>query len=203
MAEEDLRLFVAVALPDRALRALGGAIDRLRTELSGAFRWSAPGTMHLTVRFIGGTPPERAPEITAALEEAAARCGPLELRLDGAGAFYRQERRRRTPTVVWAGLGGGVADLAALHDAVEAALTGGVGPAPETTAFRPHLTLARVRGAVTPVEADRLRLLLAAVRFDDMPPFAVESVRLMQSELLPGGARHTTLAEALLGGVRE
>ncbi len=198
MAEDGLRLFVAVALPDHALRALGGAIDRLRTELSGAFRWSAPGTMHLTVRFIGGTPPERVPEITAVLEEAAARCGRLELRLDGAGAFYR----RRTPTVVWAGLGGGLAGLAMLHDAVEAAL-GGAGLSPETTPFRPHLTLARVRGAVTPVEADRLRLLLAAVRFDDAAPFAVESVRLMRSELLPGGARHTTLAEALLGGVRE
>ena len=197
MAEDDLRLFVAVALPDHALRALGGAIDRLRAELSGAFRWSAPETMHLTVRFIGGTPPERVPEITAALEEAAARCGRLELRLDGAGAFYR----RRMPTVAWAGLGGGLAGLAALHDAVEAAL-GGADLASETAAFRPHLTLARVRGAVTSVEADRLRELLAAVRFDGAPPFAVESVRLMQSELLPGGARHTTLAEAPLGGVR-
>ena len=198
MAEEDLRLFVAVPLPDHALRALGGAIDRLRAELSGAFRWSAPETMHLTVRFIGGTAQERVPEITAALEEAAARCGRLELRLDGAGAFYR----RRMPTVVWAGLGGSVAGLAALHDAVEAAL-GVAGLAPETAAFRPHLTLARVRGGVTPLEADRLRELLAAVRFDDTPPFVVESVRLMRSELLPGGARHTTLAEAPLGGVRE
>ena len=198
MAEDDLRLFVVVALPDHALRALGGAIDRLRAELSGAFRWSAPEAMHLTVRFIGGTPPERVPEITAALKEAAARCERLELRLDGAGAFYR----RRMPTVVWAGLGGGLAGLAALHDAVEAAL-GHVGLAPETAAFRPHLTLARVRGAVTPVEADRLHELLAAVRFDDAPPFAVESARLMRSELLPGGARHTTLAEAPLGGARE
>ncbi len=199
MAEEDLRLFVAVAPPDHALRALGRAIDRLRAELSGAFRWSAPETMHLTVRFIGGTPPERVPEITAALEEAAARCGRLELRLDGARAFYR----RRTPTVVWVGLGGGVAGLAALHDAVEAALIGHVGLALETATFRPHLTLARVREGVTPVEADRLRAPLAAVRFDDTPPFAVESVRLMRSELLPGGARHTTLAEAPLCGVRE
>ena len=198
MAENDLRLFVAVALPDHALRALGGAIDRLQAELSGAFRWSAPETMHLTVRFIGGTPPERVPETTVALEEAAARCGRLELRLDGAGAFYR----RRTPTVVWAGLGGGVAGLTALHDAVEAAL-GHVGLAAETAAFRPHLTLARVRGAVTPVEADRLHELLATVRFDETPPFAVESARLMRSELLPGGARHTTLAEAPLGGARE
>ena len=106
------------------------------------------------------------------------------------------------PTVVWAGLGGGVAGLAALHDAVEEAL-GHVGLAPETAAFRPHLTLARVRGAVTPVEADRLHELLAAVRFDETPPFAVESARLMRSELLPGGARHTTLAAAPLGGVRE
>ena len=198
MAEDDRRLFVAVALPDHALRALGEAIDRLRAELSGAFRWSTPETMHLTVRFIGGTPPGRVPEVTAALEEAAARCGRLELRLDGAGAFYR----RRMPTVVWAGLGGGLAGLAALHEAVEAAL-GHVGLAPETAAFRPHLTLARVRGAVTPAEADRLHELLAAVRFDDTPPFAVESVRLMRSELLPSGARHTTLAEAPLGGVRE
>ena len=198
MAEDDLRLFVAVALPDHALRALGGAIDRLRAELSGAFRWSAPETMHLTVRFIGGTPLERVPEIKAALEEATARCGRLELRLDGVGAFYR----RRTPTVVWAGLGGALAGMTALHDAVEEALAH-VGLAPETTAFRPHLTLARVRGAVTPVEADRLHELLATVRFDETPPFAVESARLMRSELLPGGARHTTLAAAPLGGVRE
>ena len=88
--------------------------------------------------------------------------------------------------------------MGTLQDVVEASLVA-AGHAPDTAAFRPHLTLARVRGAVSPHEAGRLRDLLASLRFDDARPFAVESVHLMRSELLPGGARHTTLAEARLG----
>jgi 2'-5' RNA ligase len=192
VAEGDLRLFVAVELPDHVLSALAGAIEQLKTELSGAFRWVAARNIHLTLKFLGDVEPGSVPSLTGALNEATSGIGaPLSLELAGTGAFYK----RRTPTVVWAGVGGDTGALLSLRDAAESSLVA-AGHAPERTAFSPHLTLARVRGVVSPEEAERLRNLLASPRFDEARPFAVKGVHLIRSELLPGGARYTKLAEA-------
>ena len=190
------RLFVAVELPTHIQDALGATIERLRAELGGAFRWVSPAAIHLTLKFLGDVGPERVPALTTALESAAVAVEPFELRLEGSGVFPN----RRSPSVVWAGIGGDAAAIEALRQAVELAMTG-AGEAAETRTFRPHLTLARVRGRLEPSEAEALAARLGRVDHARVLPFRVDGVSLMQSELDRGGASYARLGRATLGAV--
>jgi 2'-5' RNA ligase len=82
------------------------------------------------------------------------------------------------------------APLAALAAAVEAAAVRAGFPA-EARAFRPHLTLGRVR--------DRAHPAVAAAGPLEPAPFRVAEVVLYRSELLPEGALHTPVERVPLG----
>ena len=193
MAEPALRLFVAVELPEGVRSALSETIAALRSELRGPYRWVEPGSIHLTLKFLGDVAPGRVGALSAALREAVAPMAPIRLRLEGAGMFPDG----RSPRVLWAGVGGETPALDALRDAVEAAMVG-AGEAPDPRAFRAHLTLARVRARLAPEEAGSLAERLRAVRYGDATGFCVGDVSLMRSELRQAGAVYTRLAHAAL-----
>ncbi len=195
MAEAGpLRLFVAVELPEPIRQALSQTIAGLRSELKGPYRWVTTN-MHLTLKFLGDVEPARVDRLSRSLTEAAASLSPFELHLEGAGTFPNG----RDPRVVWAGLGGDGGALTALRDAVERAMVE-AGEDPDTRAFHPHLTLARMTRRLDREAAEQLRERLAAVRFDSGSAFEVDGVGLIRSELRPEGARYTRLAHAPLAG---
>ena len=152
-----MRLFVAIELPDRVRGALAAAIDDLRSTVRGPFRWVGPDGIHLTLKFLGDVPETGVEALVTGLAGASLTVQPLELHLEGAGTFPPG----RPPSVVWAGLGGDLAALNALCDAVEAAMAG-AGMSAETRTFRPHLTLARVRGRLGREATEALDELLGA-----------------------------------------
>ena len=206
-APAGLRLFIAVQPPPDvrdALRTARAGLERaLRTaEASlptGAaqgpplrLRWVRPEAIHLTLRFLGQTPAAQLPAIERALATAAAATPAHTLRLQALGSFGG-----RRPRVVWANLGGAVAELEACARALNAALAGAGLPA-EARELRPHLTLARV-----PDRAGRARRAALLAAIDDagtLPPLPipVRELHLIQSVLSPGGARYATLARATL-----
>jgi 2'-5' RNA ligase len=189
-----LRLFVAIELPAAIRDQLRATTDELRSALAGPFRWVPSAAIHLTLRFLGDTLANEVDTLTGAINSAASGSTRFSLRLEGAGSFPQG----RSPSVLWAGLGGGVDALQALRSAVESTLaTAGI--APEKRAFQPHLTLARVRGQLDPSTADRVRDTLASVAYDHSASFEIRHVSLMRSELLKTGARHTRLGSAALG----
>jgi 2'-5' RNA ligase len=83
--------------------------------------------------------------------------------------------------------------IAALAAQVESAVVV-AGFAAEPRAFRPHLTLGRIRERRG--RAPRLDPALTATR---VAPFAVTSFALFQSDLDPGGARYAPLERIALG----
>ena len=194
MAETPLRLFVAVELPAHVRSALGASIERLRSRLSGSYRWVRPEGIHLTLRFLGGVEAERVDELAAALGAAVRTLDPFELRLDAAGVFPNA----RAPSVVGAGLSGGSAALTRLVGAVGIA-TAGVGEPAESRPYTPHLTLGRVRDRLGRQDAEALSAALRGLTYEAAAPFRVEGVSLMRSEIGPGGPRYTRLADAPLG----
>jgi 2'-5' RNA ligase len=127
-----MRLFVGLELPlpvKAALLAFMGGV-------AGA-RWQRADQLHLTLRFIGEVDRHTAADIAAALGRVNIR--PFLAELGEAGLF---EHRGRVDTL-WVGVR--PADAArGLARSVNAALAG-VGIAPETRAFVPHITLARGR----------------------------------------------------------
>ncbi len=126
------RLFVAVELPRLAAERLA----LIRSELSGA-RWMAAENMHITLRFAGDVTDAEAREFAAALDAVDGR--PFPLKIQGVGHFGGRET-----TAVWAGIAAS-GELDALQRAIDRAARA-AGLPPEGRAFKPHVTLARLRG---------------------------------------------------------
>ncbi len=187
---ETARLFVAVDPAPAVVERVGAAIAAAR-GLAPSAKWAAPGSFHVTLAFLGDTPVERVPDLTAAIAAAALRHPPVDLCVAGAGTFGG-----RRPRVLWAGVTGDVAALAALAGDVEAALAP-FGYTPEHRPFTAHLTLARARD---PRGDPAFVQCAAALAGEDFGATRVEQVILYRSDLSPKGAAYTPLAALPLGG---
>jgi 2'-5' RNA ligase len=126
-----MRLFVAVRPPDEVR-------DALRDAMGGvaAARWQDDDQLHLTLRFVGEVDRHAANDIAAALAEV--RHPAITARLGEFGFFATRGR----PNALWIGVEPAAA-LTTLHHKVDHALVR-AGVAPDTRAFVPHITLARL-----------------------------------------------------------
>jgi 2'-5' RNA ligase len=127
-----LRLFTALEIPS----AIRTRLALIRAPLNGA-KWVEAEDMHITLRFAGNLDGRTADEFVSLL--AGIRATPIELTVSGVGSFGGRESR-----ILWAGVSAG-AELDALYRAHERAARG-IGLEPNTRPFRPHVTLARLRG---------------------------------------------------------
>ena len=192
MADANLRLFVALAFPDDVRAELRRVAGGMRAFAPRGVRWANVDGAHLTLRFIGGTPPDAAGALGEAVVRAAGGIAPFELTLGGAGVFPS----RGAPRVLWVGVGGAVDALTGLRESVENALAAAGIPNDERT-FAPHVTLARVNARLSRDESRALRESVAALDVRRVA-FVVEEVSLYHSDLLPTGAVYTRLASARL-----
>ena len=196
IAEESLRLFVAARLPPPAHAEAGAVLAQLRTGDLPGWRWVGPSGLHLTLRFLGETPPDRVCAAAEAMRRAAAASEPISLALAGAGTFGGKR-----PRVLWLGLGGELDALQLLAKRLNEELSGAGWEALEGR-LRPHITLARARRGTSRSQAAAARR--AAERVDASgAKFEVRALDLMRSRLTPEGARYTVLSSARLGGAVE
>jgi 2'-5' RNA ligase len=187
---ERVRAFVAVDVGDTVREEVARVQAALRGAAPGA-RWTAPELCHVTLTFLGSVELESLPAITAACRGAADENAPFELTFSGLGAFPRWRGAR----VLWMGVGPGLDRLRRLQASVERALLP-LGFAPEPRGFSPHLTLARFKQP-----PDR-SLAAAAGAYQGLPFGCVRvgDVRLMRSDLRPGGPVYTVLESLPLAG---
>lgn len=128
------RLFTGLEIPP----AVAAELAACRGGLGGA-RWVEPANYHITLRFIGDVDDATARDLIGALSEARAR-DPIPVTLDGLAAFGGGKprsvhaRAKATP------------ELADLHAEQERLVTR-IGLEPEGRKFKPHMTLARLKGA--------------------------------------------------------
>jgi len=112
------------------------------------------------------------------------------LTLSGLGAFDRRGRVH----AVWAGVEKSD-ELAVLRDKVETALVR-TGLEPEHRKFKPHVTIARLKGGA----ATEAGLYLESHAGFAAGPFTVDTFTLYESHLGHGGAHYEALAEYPLSG---
>jgi 2'-5' RNA ligase len=187
--KDVLRTFFAVELDDVSRRAAHAVAQRLAGAPGGeAVRWLRPESYHVTLRFLGTTPRDRVEALVAAALHATRAIAPFELRLGVLAGLPSQGPRAIVLEVA------PFEPIAALAKQVERAVVA-AGFAAEPRAFRPHLTLGRVRERRG--RAPRLDPAISPIR---AAPFAVTSFALFQSDLDPGGARYTPLERVSLGG---
>lgn len=178
-----LRLFVGIGLPEQVQDAL---LD-LGEGIPGA-TWISAENFHITLRFLGEMPENEAADIDTALGGVAAPSFNLEL----AGVnHFGPIRKARS---VWAAVAPCPA-LVHLRNKVEAACVR-AGAEPERRKFKPHVTLARIKGETGHHLAD----YLARHSLFTAGPFAVDHFTLYLSHRSSGGHNYEAVADYPLAG---
>ena len=185
-AGESIRVFCAVELPDEIRAAVAAHASRLRREFPEARAgWARPEGLHITLKFIGEVEAARVEALSHAAGAAVEGFSPFGLSIEESGTFPPRGAAR----VLWLGvkdLSGGLARLQRrLEHECEAA-----GFPAEPRAFKPHLTLARLR---TPKDAHALSEAHRHTPFGSHH-FEVAELLVIRSELGPGGSRYTPLS---------
>jgi 2'-5' RNA ligase len=177
-----MRLFTALDLAP----GVAASLERLLVQLrpTARIQWSPPANLHITTKFIGEWPDARMAELKTALAALPERTA-IPVRIHHLGFFPNPH----APRVFWCGIGApGLAELAGDTDRAAAEL----GVAPETRAFSPHLTLARIKERL---DLQPLREAIAGLPELEFGRFTAAGFCLYQSQLRSGGSVYTKLAE--------
>lgn len=177
-----IRLFAAIAVPEH----IGEALARLQTGLPRA-RWRPLEALHVTLRFFGEIDERRADDLDAELTRVASPV--FDLTLKGVGEFGEAHMSE----AVWAGVETNER-LAVLAGRCEAAARR-AGLDPVTRTYKPHVTLAYLKG--TP--GDRVAAWVRTHNLKSFEPFRVDRFGLYSSRLGDGGSSYTLEREYPLG----
>jgi 2'-5' RNA ligase len=181
-----VRLFVARE-PPADVRAALAAWARDAVGEDPELRLVDPAALHLTLAFLGERPDRDVEALAPALARALGRATPPR----DAHALAPLWLAPRRPHVLTVGVADPSGLLGALQERVVAACTEALCWEPERRAFRPHVTLARVRRDAR-VRPRELLPLPAAAR----APWSTGGVTLLRSRTGAGAAQY----EALWGG---
>jgi 2'-5' RNA ligase len=179
-----IRSFIAIELPEETRQMFAAIQEQLKQSRAGV-RWVKPGSIHLTLKFLGNISPAQVDDIAAAAAQEVRDEPPITLGAAGLGAFPS----RRKPRVIWIGMEGEVQRLTRIQARVENALEP-LGFVREKRSFQPHLTIGRVK------DRRRLQALIDAMATLDMEPFNsfdADEIILYKSDLRPTGAIYTKL----------
>jgi 2'-5' RNA ligase len=186
-----VRLFAGLQIPEVQRQQ----VALLKSPLPGAF-WIEPENYHLTLRFAGDIDNAQAADFADALEGLEAEA--FSARLSGLGTFGGKD-----PRSLWVGVEGGEALEALARGCERAAREAGL--AADARAFKPHVTIARLRN----VRVDALARFLQHHGAFRLPAFPVEEFVLFSSRPRVGGGpyvvevsfplRHAGEPESLAG----
>ena len=191
---EPVRSFIAIELPDELKLRLTQMETELKRDEPPGVKWVSPESIHLTLKFLGNIDAGRIEAITRAMEESAQGIAPFRLRASGLGVFPNQKRAQ----VAWVGINGEVDRLSRLQKQLESNLTR-LAFTPESRAFTPHLTLARLKNYASPDERQSFGRLIASREFT-AGNIEVVAINLMKSQLTRSGAIYSRLSSARLEG---
>ena len=127
-----IRLFAAIAVPEH----IGEGLVRHQIGLDGA-RWRPPEAFHITLRFVGDVPENRAQDLDSELSVVGGQT--FDLTLSGVGAFGEGEDIH----AIWAGVEDNPAVKRLAARCESAARRAGLKP--DSRTYKPHVTLAYLR----------------------------------------------------------
>jgi len=185
---EQIRSFIAIELPSDLKLLLDRLEAQLKADKQPWVKWVSPGSIHLTLKFLGSVPIDKTIEITEVIEEAARGISPIHLKVEGLGVFPTPRMVR----VAWVGVSGEVEKLKRLQGLIDTRLSR-LGFAPESRPFSPHLTLARLSSRVSRDERSRFGQLITDTKFAACP-VEVDGISLMKSQLTREGAIYSRIS---------
>ncbi len=177
-----MRLFVGVWLSQAMRDEVIRYINIAREQFEG-FKWSTPGQLHFTLKFLGEVEENKVPGLTSALDRAVMKRQPFELKLGEPGRFPE----RGMPRILWIGLSAGEKELSLLAGAVEEACIQ-AGFQAENRPFTPHLTIARTKKDRSELKVPEIKVLWQSMTL-------VSGFSLIESRLQSGGAQYRTVRD--------
>ena len=180
------RVFCAAELPDEVRGQLEDHIMKLRKQIpDAAASWSRVENIHLTLKFFGNVALDRVPVISEAASRAVAEFSTFPIGIGNTGVFPRPSRAQ----VLWIGVSDPSGRLSALQERLEN-LCAAEGFPKEDRAYRPHLTIARIR---KPEGARHLADAHLQMNFPTTD-IKLNELILFRSELSPKGSRYTAIS---------
>lgn len=181
------RVFCAVELPEDVRKQLEEHILKLRKAVpDAAASWSRVENIHLTLKFFGNVALDRIPAISAAATQTVAEFSPFPIVIGNTGVFPRPSRAQ----VLWIGVSDPSRKLSALQERLENKCAA-EGFSKENRAYKPHLTIARLR------KPEGARQLADAHLQMNFPTKDIElnELILFRSELSPKGSKYTAISK--------
>ena len=185
-APESWRIFCAVELPSNVRLRLQEHVQKLRAETPDvAASWTRVENIHLTLKFFGDVNVDRISKISTATTHAAKEFSAFEVSVGGTGVFPKASRAQ----VLWIGVNDPSGRLSVLHKGLEKEFAA-VGFQKEDRAFRPHLTIARIR---RPEGARQLADAHLKTEFESQE-IKLNELIVFRSELSSQGSRYTIIS---------
>ncbi len=185
----NLRLFIAIDIPEHIKREISELIDILR-KYDVDIKWVIPENIHITLKFLGATPETLIGKIRESLLPIVSSYEPFYISIQSTGVFPNE----KYPKVMWIGIMDSDL-LKELRDSIETT-SSLLGFQKDDKEFHPHLTLGRVRDQKGMLSLKKELKMFRDKLFGD---FLVDQVKLMKSELKPKGAEYTCIFSFPLG----
>ena len=180
------RVFCAVEIPEHVHARMQDHVRQLRETVPDvAPSWTRIENIHLTLKFFGNVALDRIPKISTATSRAAKEFSSFPIGVGTTGVFPGPSR----PQVLWIGVSDSTSKLSGLQRRLEEECEI-EGFEKEDRAFRPHLTLARMRKAEG---AKRLAEAHLHMQFDPAEITLTELI-VFRSELSNKGSRYTAIS---------
>ncbi len=190
-----MRSFIAIELPDEVTDALRAASATIKPTLKDpAIRWVPFENIHLTLKFLGEISADQKDAIQLALDRSSRGRETIPIILSGFGCFPNTHK----PRIFWIGLQDPSGGLRELQQSIEDECAG-LGFERERRQFKPHLTLARIKGPIDLTAS--IEALIRSMEGDEIAVFSIDCVTFMKSDLLPTGARYTRLSHHMFQGI--
>jgi len=182
---EGIRSFIAFDIDSESVLKRMTEVQTMLTKTGADLKLVEPKNIHMTLRFLGNITPSTVEKIFEEMKKV--QFTPFDVRLHGVGAFPNP----RYPRVVWAGITQGADQLRSIFEQLEPKLLG-LGFAPDSKGFSPHLTIARVRSGRNRVE---LAKCLSENENCEFGVIDAKCLKLKRSDLTPRGPIYSTLKE--------
>lgn len=185
----SVRTFLAVETDEAARRQLVRAAEKI-DDRAAKIRWVAAENLHVTLKFLGEVAEADVAEVCRAAARAAAEIEAFDFQVVGMTCVPPSGRLQ----MIWAGAADPTARMAALQSLLEDRLAR-LGFQEERRAFRPHITMARIKHCPSPKS---IREAASAFARTDFGTVHCGELVVFSSKLTPDGPVYAPLARAKL-----
>src|SRR5262245_22799730 len=174
-----IRTFLAID-PGKTIRDRLVSLQENLARLGAEVKWDEPENLHITLLFLGEVDERDVLEVCKAVTTVTQKHPAFEISVEGAGCFPNPRR----PRVLWVGVGKGLQDVVAVHDALETPLLELGCYRREERQYTPHITLGRIKSERA---TDKLAAALLKHQSFSAGETAVGEILVMSSQLASQG----------------